>query len=96
MEEISLMGVSKKSEEVGACREKEETGVTLAVTTINSEKKTAEDSSKTDRAKVKDSTTINVENRFKGIPKPPVKHVYKRRGKKQQDTEAINKSPAEC
>ncbi|CAL4889106.1 unnamed protein product [Urochloa decumbens] len=52
MKEIALTGVSKKSEEIGACREQEENSVTLAATTINSEKKISEDSRKTERAQL--------------------------------------------
>lgn len=36
MEEMTLMGVRKMSEEVGACREKEDNSVILPATTINS------------------------------------------------------------
>ncbi|KAK8461416.1 hypothetical protein SEVIR_1G035100v4 [Setaria viridis] len=95
MEEIALVGMNKKSEEVGECREKEEISVTLVATTINSEKKISEGSSETERTQFKNSTIIG-EDHFRGIPKPPIKYVFKRRGKKLQGTEAINKSPSEC
>ncbi|CAL4970560.1 unnamed protein product [Urochloa decumbens] len=93
----ALMGVSKTSEEVGASKEEGENSVVVATTPINSvEKKISEESSKTDKAQFKNSTIIMIgEDRFKGIPKPPVIHVYKRRGKKQKGIEAINKSPSE-
>jgi len=35
MEEMTLMGVRKMSEEIGACREKEDNIVILPATTIN-------------------------------------------------------------
>lgn len=52
-EEIALMGASKKPEETGACRDKEENSVTLATTTINyKERKISEDISEIERAQL--------------------------------------------
>ncbi|CAL5059405.1 unnamed protein product [Urochloa decumbens] len=65
---------------------------------VHTSKKTTIESSKAEGLQpvCRNSTTINREDGFKGIQKPPIKHVFKRRGKKQQVTndEAINKSPS--
>lgn len=51
--EKALMGVSKKSEETGACREKEDNSVTLTTSTNNSkERKKSEDTAETERAQL--------------------------------------------
>ncbi|XP_062218602.1 ATP-dependent RNA helicase drs1-like [Phragmites australis] len=70
-----------------------------AVTTINS-KKTTEKSSKAEVAHPIGGSSTNMigEEHFRGIPKPPVIHVFKRRAKKQQGSieqkvnEALNNS----
>jgi len=62
MEEMTLMGVRKMSEEVGECREKEDNSVILPATTINSkEKKISEDSSKIETAQLVTTTHIKGE-----------------------------------
>jgi hypothetical protein len=66
MEEIGLMGINKKSEEDGECREKEENSVSLAATKISSEKKISEGSSELERTQFKKSTTMIGGGHYRG------------------------------
>jgi hypothetical protein len=78
MEEMTLMGVRKMSEEVGACREKEDNSVILPATTINfKEKKISEDSSKIEIAQL--VTTRHI--KWKTIVPfyPPLQSTLRRR-----------------
>ncbi|RLN08735.1 hypothetical protein C2845_PM11G01300 [Panicum miliaceum] len=73
IEEMTLTGVRKMSEEVGTCKEKEDNSVTLAAITINSkEKKISEDSSKTETAQLvpthmKDIVALMLGSAFEGV-----------------------------
>ncbi|TVU33116.1 hypothetical protein EJB05_24901, partial [Eragrostis curvula] len=63
-----------------------------ATITMNS-KKTTVDSPKTEGVQSISSASMT-EVQYRGIPKPPIRHVFTRRGKKQQVSEASNKNPS--
>ncbi|WVZ77289.1 hypothetical protein U9M48_025173 [Paspalum notatum var. saurae] len=68
--------------------------ISVSAATIDSSNETTETSKSEEVQSIGQSPTSMIgEEHYKGIPKPPIKYVFKRRGKKQQVTEETKKSP---